>query len=515
MGKGDWPMTHQDFAIALTGAQKSYGGIPVLKGVSFNLPAGHVMALAGENGAGKSTLMKIISGQVKADAGEVQVFGEKLIQGDPRNSRRAGISIVPQELAPYADLTVYENLFVGREIHNRLGFLNRSEMAKQATKSLEIFGLDIDPKLKMNRLSVALTQIVEIAKATTWGARVLLLDEPTSAIPEREVAQLYKVIETLKEQGVAMIYTTHRMSEIQRLADSVVVLRDGTLALDVPIKEATEEAIIRAMVGRDLQKLSSQKSAATAHQKLQIKELVVDKKTPPVSFEIRAGEILGLGGLIGAGRTEIVEAIFGIRHSRSGEIFLNDQLIKRNNPAISIKAGMALVPEDRKGAGLVLSRSVLENTSLPHLAKFGNFGWINFDARKSAVKKVSESVNLKSRGLNQLTATLSGGNQQKIVLSRWLTQNVNLLILDEPTRGVDVGARGEIYSIIRDLAATGMAVLLVSSDMPELIALSDRVLVLRGGGVMGELDRSDLNRDDAQVQIFKLASGHLETAQTA
>jgi ribose transport system ATP-binding protein len=214
-------MTNRAFAIQVLDAQKSYGGIPVLGGVSFNIPAGHIVALAGENGAGKSTLMKIISGQVKADAGDVFVFGEKLIQGDPRISRRAGISIVPQELAPYADLTVYENLFVGREIRNRLGLLNRNEMAKQATSMLEVFGVEIDPKVKMNRLSVALTQIVEIAKATSWGARVLLLDEPTSAIPEREVAQLYKVVDALKKQGVAMIYTTHRMSEIQRLADSV------------------------------------------------------------------------------------------------------------------------------------------------------------------------------------------------------------------------------------------------------------------------------------------------------
>jgi ribose transport system ATP-binding protein len=513
--KGGDAMTNRAFAIQVLDAQKSYGGIPVLGGVSFNIPAGHIVALAGENGAGKSTLMKIISGQVKADAGDVFVFGEKLIQGDPRISRRAGISIVPQELAPYADLTVYENLFVGREIRNRLGLLNRNEMAKQATSMLEVFGVEIDPKVKMNRLSVALTQIVEIAKATSWGARILLLDEPTSAIPEREVAQLYKVVDALKKQGVAMIYTTHRMSEIQRLADSVVVLRDGELALDVPIKEASEETIIRAMVGRDLQKLTSIKSQAKAQEKLQIKNLVIDKKTPAISFNVHAGEILGLGGLIGAGRTEIVEAIFGIRHSRSGEILLNGKLIKRNNPAQSIKAGMALVPEDRKGAGLVLSRSVLENTSLPHLSKFGSFGWVNFEARKVAVSKVSKSVNLKSRGSTQLTGTLSGGNQQKVVLSRWLTQDVNLLILDEPTRGVDVGARGEIYSIIRDLAATGMAVLLVSSDMPELIGLSDRVLVLRGGAVMGELDRKSLNQEDAQIEIFKLASGQSKVVKSA
>lgn len=502
-------MVNQVIALQVDGIQKSFGGVPVLHSVSFNVPSGHVTALAGENGAGKSTLMKIISGQIKADAGNVKLFGETLEQGDPIHSRRSGVSIVPQELSPYPDLSIYENLFIGREIKNKLGLLNHSEMQKRAHQMLEIFGLDLNPKIKMNRLSVAVTQLVEISKATSWGAKILLLDEPTSAIPDKEVDQLYKVVRTLRDQDVAMIYTTHRMVEIQKIADSVVVLRDGNLALNVPISEADESKIIRSMVGRDLEKLTSAELSINAKQRIQISHLQVDRKSKPISFEIAEGEILGLGGLIGAGRTEIAESIFGIRKVRNGVVVIDGVEISFGNPSASIKAGVAFVPEDRKGAGLVLSLSVVDNTSLPHIREFSRSGWVNFGSRNSAVMNVVESVNLRARGLSQLAGTLSGGNQQKIVLARWLTQDVKLLILDEPTRGVDVGARGEIYSIIRKLASEGMSVLLVSSDMPELIGLSNRVLVIRSGGIAGEMNRKELDQDDAQIKIFEYASGQV------
>lgn len=502
-------MAGQAIALKVEGIQKSFGGVPVLHSLSFTVPSGHVTALAGENGAGKSTLMKIISGQIKADAGVVRLFGEILEQGDPIISRRSGVSIVPQELSPYPDLSIYENLFVGREIKNKFGFLSHSEMQKRATQMLEVFGLDLNPKIKMNRLSVAVTQLVEITKATSWGAKILLLDEPTSAIPDKEVDQLYKVVRALREQDVAMIYTTHRMIEIQELADSVVVLRDGNLVLNVSISEATESKIVRSMVGRDLEKITSVKLNVNAKKRIAISNLQVDKKSKPISFEIAEGEILGLGGLIGAGRTEIVESIFGIRKARKGTVVIDGVEITIGNPSKSIKAGVAFVPEDRKGAGLVLSRSVVDNTSLPHISKFSRNGWVNFGSRNSAVIKVVESVNLHSRGLSQLVETLSGGNQQKIVLARWLTQNVKLLILDEPTRGVDVGAREEIYLIIRRLANEGMSVLLVSSDMPELIGLSHRVLVIRSGEISGEMNRKELDQDNAQIRIFEYASGQV------
>ncbi|PKQ37876.1 MAG: sugar ABC transporter ATP-binding protein [Actinobacteria bacterium HGW-Actinobacteria-1] len=494
-------------ALVVTDVQKSYGGVVVLHPTSFSVAAGHVTALAGENGAGKSTVLKIISGQVRPDQGLVSINGEPLTSSDPKSARRLGVAIVPQELAPYPDLTVYENIFVGREIRSRFGMLDRSAMAKQAREMLDVFQLDIDPRWRMSRLSVALTQIVEIAKATTWGARVLLLDEPTSAIPDHEVGRLYDVIRQLREQGVAMIYTTHRMAEIQEVADSVIVLRDGKLVFESGIEGASESTIVKAMVGRDMDALFPDQAMSTGPVRLQVQELQIGKTCPCVSFEVKQGEILGIGGLVGAGRTEIMEAMFGVRRSSSGTILLDGQPVRRNHADSAIRSGVSFVPEDRKGAGLVLERSVLDNGSLPHLRTFTIAGWIRMFARRAAVDKATKSVNLKSRGLGQSVGTLSGGNQQKVVVARWLTREGRVLLLDEPTRGVDVGARGEIYTIIRDLAASGLAVVFISSDMTELIGLSHRVLVARAGEIVGELDRAALDRPDAQEQIFRLASG--------
>lgn len=494
-------------ALHLSHLAKAFGGVPVLKDISFDLSAGELTVLAGENGAGKSTVMKIVTGQLKPDAGEVIIGGQPLEHADPQQSRALGVGIVPQELAPYPDLTVYENLFVGRELHTRVGGLDRREMIKQARAMLDTFGVDIDPRRRIGDLSIALVQIIEIAKATTWGAKVILLDEPTSAIPEREVARLYEVVRTLKRQGVAMMYTTHRMSEIQQLADHVIVLRDGAKVLEAPLGELTESGIVRAMIGRELENLFPEVSTPQPQIGLSVRGLKLDGNAPEVSFDVRKGEILGLGGLVGAGRTEVVEAIFGIRSSTAGAIEVDGRPVRRGRIAEVIRSGVALVPEDRKGAGLVLTQSVLDNCSLPHLGSFSALGWLRNRKRTEAVGEATRSVQLKSKGLGQLVGNLSGGNQQKIVLARWLTENCSVLLLDEPTRGVDVGARGEIYAIIRRLAANGLAVVLVSSDMPELIGLSHRVYVLRAGGIAGELSRRELDADDAQEKLFRYASG--------
>lgn len=494
--------------------EKAFGGVPVLRGVSFQVKAGQVVALAGENGAGKSTIFKIITGQVKPDNGEVFVDGSPLAKIDSSVARELGIAIVPQELATFPDMKVYENLFVGREIKNDFGLLNRSEMVAKSKEMLSVFGLDLDPKAKMGNLSTALAQIVEIIKATTWNARVILLDEPTSSIPEQEVAFLYTVIHKLKEQGVAMMYTTHRMAEIQELADTVIVMRDGQLVLEQPIKEASEQSIVTSMIGRSLDSLFPKKTKPTDEVALSVKDLVLQRDGQVVSLQVRKGEILGLGGLVGAGRTEIVEAIFGVRKSFAGEIYVGAKLNARNQAQKSIENGIAIVPEDRKGAGLVLSQSILENGSLPHLNKFSTLGIIRSGKRKSVVGEAMKSVALKSRGLDQSTGTLSGGNQQKVVIARWLGHETKVLLLDEPTRGVDVGARGEIYNIINELAASGLAVVLVSSDMPELIGLSNRVQVVRDGQIVGELNEKDLQKNDVQEKIFRFASG-LESAKVA
>ena len=499
-------------ALEVRGLQKSFGGVPALRHVSFSVSAGEVAALVGENGAGKSTIIKIVTGQIQPDEGEVLIGGVKLEHADPRAARAMGVGIVPQELAPYPDLTVYENLFVGRELRSRFGTLDRKAMISQAAVMLAVFDVDVDPRRRMNQLPIALTQIVEIAKATTFGARVMLLDEPTSAIPKHEVADLYAVVRKLREQGVALVYTTHRMEEVRELADKVIVLRDGQFVMESPIDEATDEGIVRAMIGRQMESLFPAITPGTGEVGLAVDGLQLKHGGPTVDLVVHRGEIVGLGGLVGAGRTEILEAIFGIRVATGGSVDVAGETVGRNSPAVAIKAGVALVPEDRKQAGLVLSRSVLDNGSLPHLGSYARAGWISGRRRRSAVDKATKSVSLASRGLDQLAGTLSGGNQQKVVLARWLTHDVNVLLLDEPTRGVDVGARGEIYSIIHDLASRGLAVLLVSSDMPELVGLSHRVLVMRNGAVTAELSREELDRDDVQETIFRLASGQLTTA---
>lgn len=496
-------------ALEVTSLAKGFGGIPVLRDVTFSLRPGELTVLAGENGAGKSTLMKIVTGQQRPDEGSVRIDGVELRHPDPAMARGLGVGIVPQELAPYPDLSVYENLFVGRELRRRTGLLDRSRMAAAAHEMLTVLGVELDPTLRMGDLSVALTQLVEIAKATTWGAKVILLDEPTSSIPEREVGRLYAVVEQLKAQGVAMLYTTHRMEEIQRLADHVLVLRDGQLVLDEPLERTSPDGIVTAMIGRDLEALFPDVAEPTDEVGLSVRGLRLASDSPSVDLEIRRGEILGVGGLVGAGRTEVAEAIFGIRRSVAGEVAVGGRRIARGAPAEAIRAGVALVPEDRKGAGLVLSQSILDNASLPHLTAFSAAGWLRSASRRKAVEEATSAVRLKSAGLSQPASALSGGNQQKVVLARWLTQNVDVLLLDEPTRGVDVGARGEIYAIIRRLAAQGMAVLLVSSDMPELIGLSHRVAVMRAGGIAGVLDREALDRADAQEAIFRLASGQV------
>jgi ribose transport system ATP-binding protein len=485
--------------------RKSFGGVPVLNGISLELEPGTVTALAGENGAGKSTLMKIVSGQYSADHGTVSVQGNQLAPGNTHDAVRHGVAIVPQELASIEDMTVYENLFVGREIR-RGPFLNRGAMIAEARKTLAVFDVAISPTARMGSLPVGLRQIVEIVKAARTGAQVVMLDEPTSAISEREVEGLYKVVRQLRERGVAMVYTTHKMAEIRAIADRVVVLRDGGLILDKPIADVSDDDIVTAMIGRELDALFPERPTPGTDVVLEVRALQVEGASGPVSFTVKAGEVVGLAGLVGAGRTELLEAIFGARGTTSGDILVRGRTVKRNQPAAAITAGMAMVPEDRKLSGVVLSMSVLDNGSLPRLSSFSLAGWLRAKARTKAVSDVMSSVRLRSRGLGQEVGTLSGGNQQKVVLARWLTGDVNVLLLDEPTRGVDVGARSEIYRIVTEFASQGMAVLMASSDMPEIVGLSHRAFVMRGGMLVGELDRDALDHPEVQESVFRLAT---------
>ncbi|MGV0746353.1 sugar ABC transporter ATP-binding protein [Mycolicibacterium sp. XJ870] len=491
--------------VECTDIEKSFGGVPVLKGINLKLEPGTVTALAGENGAGKSTLMKIVSGQYSADHGTVSVQGHHLAAGNTRDAVKHGVAIVPQELASIEDMTVYENLFVGREL-KRGPFLNRRAMIAEAKETLAVFDVGISPTARMGSLPVGLRQIVEIVKAARTGAQVVMLDEPTSAISEREVEGLYKIVRRLRDRGVAMVYTTHKMAEIRAIADRVVVLRDGGLILDKPIGGVTDDEIVTAMIGRELDTLFPTRPQPTDETVLEVADLQVEGASGPVSFTVKAGEIVGLAGLVGAGRTELLEAIFGARRTTAGDVVVRGRTVKRNQPAAAITAGMAMVPEDRKLSGAVLSMSVLDNGTLPRLSAFSVAGWLRGKARTQAVSDVMSSVRLRSRGLGQEVGTLSGGNQQKVVLARWLTGDVNVLLLDEPTRGVDVGARSEIYRIITEFAAQGMAVVMASSDMPEVVGLSHRAFVMRGGALVGELDREALDHPEVQESVFRMAT---------
>lgn len=489
------------------GIKMSFGGIPVLEGIDLELQPGTVTALAGENGAGKSTLMKIASGQYTPDAGDVQVRGQSLQAGSTKAAAELGVAIVPQELASIPELTVYENLFIGHEIRNSLGLLDRNEMIKQARSSLEAFGVDIDPKVQINTLPVGKQQIIEIVKATSRGARVLLLDEPTSAIAVREVEVLVEVVRNLRDQGVAVLFTTHKMEEMRAMADRVVILRDGRLITDSAANEISDDGIVTAMIGRELENLFPDLGTHDDEIVLEVTDLVVAPHAEPVSFTVRRGEILGLAGLVGAGRTELIECVYGVREPVSGTVTVSGKTLRQGRPRDSIAHHVAFVPEDRKGAGAVLSMSVLDNATLPRIPAFSRFGLIAERKRKNAIEIAMKSMRLKSSGLKQNMENLSGGNQQKVVLGRWLTGPVEALLLDEPTRGVDVGARSEIYRIIVDLAAQGMAVLMASSDMPEILSLAHRALVMREFSVAGELSAAELASPEVQDTIFRLASG--------
>jgi ribose transport system ATP-binding protein len=507
-------MTH---ALSVQGLKKSFGGVPVLRDVSFDVDPGSITVLAGENGAGKSTLFKIISGQLSPDAGHVQLHGTALEAAHPRAARALGVGIVPQELAPYSDLSIAENLFVGRELRTAGFLLKRGAMRSRTASMLAEFGIDLDPSTPMKNLSVALTQIVEIIKATSSGASVLLLDEPTSSIAETEVERLYDIVRSLRARGVAMLYTTHRMAEIQAIADRVVTLRDGHLVLDEAVDDVTPSDIVTSMIGRELGQLFPDIAAPSQVTRLKVNGLRVRPSNNPIDLQVHAGEVLGIGGLVGAGRSSLLKALFGAQKTTAGQLVVDGQALPAKlTPSAAIAAGMAFVPEDRKGEGLALGLTLEENFSLPRPDLSSSGGVTRTRKRRAIARGLADKVRLRYRHMSQPAETLSGGNQQKIVIGRWLADEPKVLLLDEPTRGVDVGARGELYRIIASLAESGLAVVLVSSDMPELIGMSHRVCVMSGGNITGELSRAELDAPDAQAKIFAFASGdHTEEQATS
>lgn len=494
--------------LSVRGISHAFAGIRALENVSLEIRPGEVHALMGENGAGKSTLMKIVAGLLLPDEGELLIDGRPLRIRNPHDALKNGIAMIHQELMPFPDLTVAENIFIGQEpVIGIGGWIDGDRMNHDAKELLKRVGAPVSPAQKMRELSVAAMQAVEIAKAISHRARLIIMDEPTSALSTREVDSLFRVIAELKSQGVAIVYISHKMDEIFRIADTITVLRDGRHIATEPARDLDERQLIALMVGRDLQQhLRSEISnfkpgGEAARPALAVKNLSRSGKFSGVSFEVRPGEILSIAGLMGAGRTEIMNAIYGIDPADSGEIFVRGNRVAIRHPSDAIALGIAMVGEDRKDTGLVLNLSVKHNATLAALRSLCSGGFIDDALENRSADDSIKTYAIKTSHRDQRVDSLSGGNQQKVVIARALMTKPSILILDEPTRGIDIGAKTEVYEIIARLAREGVAVIMVSSELPEVLSLSHRVLVLREGRIAAELDP----RDATQEQILSYA----------
>ena len=482
---------------------KRFPGVLALEDVSFSIAAGTCHALCGENGAGKSTLGKILAGIYRPDAGHVDVSGARADFAGPQQALAAGIGIVHQELAFCDNLSVAENLCLGA-LPARHTFVSRDEMARQAREMLAATGADIDVHHIVRELTIGQQQVVQIAAAIGRGARVIVFDEPTSSLSQHEADRLYDLIVRLREQGVTAIYVSHRMDEIFRLCDAVTVLRDGRHVATQPIASLDRAALVELMIGRRLEEyFPAHVQAAPGPELLRVEGLTSPAGFRDISFSVRGGEVLGLAGLVGAGRSEIAQAIFGLDPHTTGRIFVQGQQVRISNPEQAMGHRIGLVPEDRKRQGLVLSMSAGSNTTLATLAWLSRLGFIKRRAERAQADTYFSRLRVRAPSPDVLSAGLSGGNQQKLVLAKWLAARCRILILDEPTRGVDVGAKAEIHALIDQLAADGNAVILISSELPEVLHLSTRILVLREGRVAGELSREAAN----QAAVMRLMAG--------
>ncbi len=489
--------------------RKRFPGVIALDGVSLQADAGEVVAIIGENGAGKSTLMKILAGIYVPDEGELWMDGRPVQFRDVNDAMQAGISLIHQELNLVENLSVAANLFLGRErtVGGALRWLDRTAMRRQALALLERVGLPAPlVDVEVGRLAPGQKQLVEIARALSLQTRVLIMDEPTSSLTQRETDRLYEVIDSLRSASVTVLYISHRLAEVKRCADRVVALRDGKNAGGLSKAEIDHDAMVRLMVGRELKQYypRSERVPRAGFPALEIRDLCYEGgPKQPINFSVRAGEIVGMAGLVGAGRTELAEAIFGIRRITQGEVRVAGKAVRIRSPQQAMAAGILLVPEDRRHHGLVLQASVGFNLSLPNLPRLSRFRLVQ-RAKESAVgEELRRRLRIKTPSLRQTVGLLSGGNQQKVVFGKWLARQPTVLILDEPTRGVDVGAKSEIYALMDQLAGEGVGIWMISSDMEEVLGMSDRVAVLHEGHLTGELQRAELNEE----AIMRLATG--------
>lgn len=489
--------------IEMKGIDKSFGSNQVLKDAGFVLADGEVHALMGENGAGKSTLMKILTGVYTKDAGTIYVDGREVNYKNLQEAEKAGIVFIHQELNVLYDLTVEENLFIGKEIKGKFGFCNQKAMRKKAEEALGRLGVHISPAEVMSNLSVGQQQMIEICKALMVDAKVIIMDEPTAALTQSETLVLFDVIRSLKKQGISIVYISHRMEEIFELCDRISVLRDGTYIGTKNIPETNMNEIVKMMIGREIGERYPVRNCKIGDTVLKVKDLTSSGVFHNVSFEVKAGEVLGVSGLMGAGRTEIMQAIFGNLHCDSGSIEINGKEVYIKSPIQAMKCGIGFITEDRKVEGLMLEESIEKNIALANLPRVSNHHVMDRKKEDDLVKKGIEELHIKCFGPDHECNNLSGGNQQKVVFAKWIYTDPKILILDEPTRGVDIGAKKEIYTIINELAAKGVAIIMVSSELPEVLGMSDRIMVVREGEVRGIIGREEANQEN----IMTLATG--------
>ena len=485
----------EEYVLELEHIRKEYPGVVALKDVTLQLRKGEVLGLIGENGAGKSTLIKCCSGAVIPTSGKIKVNGKEFDRMTPQLAAENGIAIIYQEFNNVGELSAAENLFLGRPIRNGI-MIDRKAMEAEAAKAFAQLQIKIDPRELVKNLSVGYQQMIEIAKAIQQNAKVLIMDEPSAPLTSNEVENMFKVVELLRTQGVSIIYISHRLEEIFRLSDRIEVIRDGEYVTTLITPEATVDELIRLMVGREMtQKYPPRKDCIDEKNVVLELKNVTGNGDHNMSLKVHAGEVLGLGGLVGAGRTELAEVIFGAKPKESGQILLHGREINPKSPREAIDLGIALVPEDRKRHGALLTNSIKNNINMPIYERISKASVIDSGTEKKTAEKYRKEIQIKCPTINQLVKNLSGGNQQKVILGKWLAADSTLIIFDEPTRGIDVGAKFEIYKLINDLVESGRSVLMISSEMEELIGMSDRIIVLAEGQMTGELKKEEFNAD--------------------
>lgn len=487
---------NSEYIVRMDHITKTFPGVKALDDVSFNLKSGEVLALLGENGAGKSTLMKVLSGVYTCDSGEITVFGQKVDRMTPKRAKELGIAIIHQELNLCAHLSVAENIFLGQEI-SAGGVVQRRQMNERAREILQRLSLDIEPETLVGSLTVSKQQMIEIAKALLCNAKVLIMDEPTSALTAKEINELFRIIHQLREEGCGIVYISHRLEELQHIVDRVIIMRDGQYVTSMNFQDTTLDNIISNMVGRDITEKFPRVQTPVGDVVLEVRNLNAGRMVRNVSFQVRTGEIVGIAGLMGAGRTETTRAIFGADPRDSGEVLVDGKPVRIRCPRDAIRAGVVLAPEDRKKDGLCTKLSVRHNIALPNLDLISSKVLKVVNAKKEAemVENATQNFRIKMANAEVDSASLSGGNQQKVVVSKWLARNSRVVIFDEPTRGIDVAAKVEIYHIMNQLKQRGIAVLFVSSEMPEILGMSDRILVMCDGRITGEMDIQDATQE--------------------